>query len=401
MWSRLAWAGGLALVLTGLVLAWWLGGASPPRPSPRTPPAAAPAAAAPPPVFEEPYRPLAPLSKLQMVDEAIFAGLREAGVDPGHLHVAVRALPDGELTSIVASLPPGSDPQRTRRLLEERLEEAGARLAAEPGEQGQEVLTVRLDGALTHRVYLRGAAPAVPPRPAPVERKPRVALVIDDLGYQLEPAQELLSLGLDLTLSILPHAPQSARIAEMARRAGREVLVHLPMEPNSYPSLDPGPGRLLVSMDAVQLAASTRKSLASVPGAAGANNHMGSLFTANAPGMRAVLGVLKDQGLFFLDSATSPQSLALSEARRLGVPAARRNLFLDHEQSYRAVSRQLERLLKLAGRQDGLIAIGHPHQATIRALKDFAPRLKRSLDLVPVSELVHAAGRLDSGAGNP
>jgi hypothetical protein len=134
----------------------------------------------------------------------------------------------------------------------------------------------------------------------------------------------------------------------------------------------------------------TEQALARVPGAAGVNNHMGSRFTENCTALRPVLAVLKRRSLFFVDSRTTSHSCALSMALRLGLLAGARSLFLDHDPSPAAVRRQLKRLVTLTRRQDGIIAIGHPHPSTLAALEDFAPRLEREFRVVPVSELLRA-----------
>jgi len=179
-------------------------------------------------------------------------------------------------------------------------------------------------------------------------------------------------------------------VVRLARRAGRQYMVHLPMEPKGYPQVDPGPGVLLVNMPPAELRRRTREALARVPGAAGANNHMGSRFTESCAALRPVLMVLKRRGLFFVDSRTTAHSCALSLALRLGLLAGARSLFLDHDPSPAAVRRQLRRLMDMARRQDGIIAIGHPHPGTLTALEEFAPRLKRRFRVVPVSDLLRA-----------
>jgi polysaccharide deacetylase 2 family uncharacterized protein YibQ len=230
-----------------------------------------------------------------------------------------------------------------------------------------------------------------------------VAIVIDDLGYSLPAAQRLAALGLPLGFSILPRSPHAQEIARLAKAQGLEILVHLPMEPRSYPHLTPGPGALLVAMGENELRRQTKANLDQLPGAVGVNNHMGSRFTESAQALQPVLEVIGQAGLFFLDSATSPRSQAQDLARRMGLAQGQRDIFLDHEPSLPAVERQLERLLALARGQGQAIAIGHPHPTTIQVLEQASARLRAEVELVPVSRLVKAPGEpsLDKAAANP
>ncbi len=222
--------------------------------------------------------------------------------------------------------------------------------------------------------------------------------MIDDLGYQLAPARRLMALGLPLSLSILPHAPHGQEIAEQATVRGLQVLLHLPMEPHGYPHPDPGPGALLAGMPPEELRQVLLADLATVPGAAGANNHMGSRLSEDEGALAVILAVLRERGLFFLDSYTSPRTRAAAMAWRLGLASGRRDLFLDHDPRPGPVHAQLERFLTLARGHSGLIAIGHPHPATLEALERLAPRLREELELVPVGNLL-GKDQKDQGVG--
>ena len=259
-------------------------------------------------------------------------------------------------------------------------------------------LSVSLDGQKEHVLWLvpptgksgPTPSPAPPTASKPGKRKPLAAIVMDDMGYQMKPAHSLMELGLPLTLSILPHGPHSREIAKEARAKGLEVFLHLPMEPRSYPRINPGPGALLVSMPEDKLRQLVRDNLARVPGATGANNHMGSRFTESSDKLRPVFEELGKRGLYFLDSYTSPRSQAKKAARKTGLPLVRRDVFLDHDVSEKAITLQMERMLFLAKRKKTVIAIGHPHPETIAVLKSYAPRLRKVLTLVPVSRILAA-----------
>jgi polysaccharide deacetylase 2 family uncharacterized protein YibQ len=159
------------------------------------------------------------------------------------------------------------------------------------------------------------------------------------------------------------------------------------MEPEGR--ADPGPGALAEGMSAGEVARRTRAAIEAVPGAVGVNNHMGSRLTADESTMRAMLGVVAERGLFFVDSRTTPDSVAERVARELGVPTAARDVFLDAEGDASSIAAELERLLELARRQGAAIAIAHPHPATLELLERELPLLKaRGFELVPVSYLL-------------
>lgn len=367
------------------------------------------------PPYEEPQAGAGAQAQLQAVDEAIFTALRQGGLDPRQIHIRVNGTPPSEVTELEAHLKPGQETKALVRDLDQALAHTPAKSSwqAQPGGRR---LQVRLGGRLTHRLSLLSPGQAAlplptphppstmpPTPPLPPGARPRVALVIDDMGYQVEAAKRLMAMDLHLTLSILPFAPHARETAELARRHGVPVMVHLPMEPRSYPALTPGPGGLLVSMDPATLARLTRQALDNLPGAVGVNNHMGSRFTEDPAALRPVLEVLRQQGLFFLDSVTSPRSQARDLARRMGLAHGQRDVFLDHDPTTGAITRQVLRLVRLAKTQGQAIAIGHPHATTIAVLTSLAPRLKQEVELVPVGQLITPAGQgeLDSRAAKP
>lgn len=336
---------------------------------------------------------------IEAVDEALFRALRQAGVPPQATHLALAHGPDGEVSLLKAQLPREVSPDQAAAKLESNLAGTKAKGVWRVNGHGREMI-VSLAGRVTHKVLLeypkqlkpgsptQKAAPPPPQAPAPIARGPRLAIIIDDMGYQWGLAKELVNLGLPLTLSILPHSPFGAKISKLARKRGMEIMIHLPMEPKAYPKLKPGPGALLTSMTPDQLRKATLDDLASVPHAKGANNHMGSHFTEDEKALGPVLKVLAAKGMFFIDSMTSPNSKAYYLARNMGMTAGRRTIFLDHDHSLPAVRRQLQRLLSLAKRGSQVVAIGHPHQATVQALAEFAPRLKKEVQVVKASQFL-------------
>ena len=228
-------------------------------------------------------------------------------------------------------------------------------------------------------------ARAVPP-PA-VRAGAYVAIVIDDLGMDRARAARLASLPGPLTLSFLSYAPDIDGQAREARARGHEIMLHMPMEPEGRE--DPGPGALRVSLPDEDIRARTAAALDRLPLAVGLNNHMGSRFTRDARAMRPVLEELAGRGLLFLDSRTSGASVGHELARRLGLPATGRDVFLDNEIDARAIRTQLAELERVANRRGSAVAIGHPHEATIEALAQFVPEMMgRGMQLVGVSAVV-------------
>jgi hypothetical protein len=232
--------------------------------------------------------------------------------------------------------------------------------------------------------------PATPPvaEEAP-PAGPRVAIVFDDLGGQIAPVERLLATGEALTFSVLPFLAHSQEVATLAHEAGREVLLHLPMEPQGYPQADPGEGALFTDLPVGELHQRLADDLQAVPYIDGVNNHMGSRFTEDPEAMAVVMEGLRQAGLFFLDSRTTPHSVGPAAAAEMGVPWAARDVFLDHDRAQPAVARQIERLITLAIEHGSAIAIGHPHPETLAALEEALPGLREAgVTIVPLSELV-------------
>ncbi len=218
-------------------------------------------------------------------------------------------------------------------------------------------------------------------------RHARIALVIDDLGRSLGDLQILEALGVPLSYSVLPFEVRTAEVVAEINRKGWEMLCHLPMEPRS--GVDPGPGALTSFMSGAELAAATRAALAAVPGAVGVNNHMGSTLSTDQQSMSAILEVVGEQGLFFLDSRTSAESVAYQSAVDLGIPAAERQVFVDAEIAPEAIEEQFDRLLRLASERGAAVAIAHPHRSTLEVLAYRIPdALARGYEFVPVSFLL-------------
>ena len=201
--------------------------------------------------------------------------------------------------------------------------------------------------------------------------EPRCSLVLDDVGWSVALAGRFAQLDVPLAFAVLPHAPFAGRCARIAHRHGREVLLHLPMAPAR------GPDALRPGMDDQAVRRAVARCLARVPYARGVNNHMGSVATRNRALMRRLMGVLAERGLFFLDSLTTPHSVAVQEARRRGVPALANWCFLDHGRPSRRVLRhRVWRLICRAHRRGHAVAILHARRRSLRVLRTVVPQVE-------------------------
>jgi polysaccharide deacetylase 2 family uncharacterized protein YibQ len=223
-------------------------------------------------------------------------------------------------------------------------------------------------------------------------KKPRVAIIIDDLGYDSVMAEKFLALDRNLTFSVLPYSPYIEDISNSAGINGQEMLLHLPMEPVEYPAVDPGPGALLTSMSPDELIRQLEFNLQEFPIAVGVNNHMGSKLTQDDAKMHQVFTILKKKKLFFVDSHTTALSVCRPAAGLLKVPFAQRDVFIDHKLDENSIRKQLKRLVAVSRMQGEAVGIAHPHEITFKTLKQQLPLLKKEVYLIPVSQLVRIPG---------
>ncbi|MBN1931120.1 MAG: divergent polysaccharide deacetylase family protein [Desulfobacterales bacterium] len=218
---------------------------------------------------------------------------------------------------------------------------------------------------------------------------PKVAIIIDDIGYDRFIAEKFLALDAVFTFSILPHSPFQKRIARIAHMKGMDIMLHLPMEPIEYPTINPGPGALLTSMSPDQLISQLKKDINAVSTIKGVNNHMGSRMTTISTQMYQIFSILKKRDLFFIDSRTSAESICKPSARLLKVPFGQRDVFLDHIKQPNFIRKKVKELIRIAENQGEAIAIAHPYEETYHVLQDMLPELKKKVDMVPASAVVH------------
>ncbi|MDE0229968.1 MAG: divergent polysaccharide deacetylase family protein [Spirochaetaceae bacterium] len=242
-------------------------------------------------------------------------------------------------------------------------------------------------------------AQAPDPEPAPAAQPPRtpgaevkLAIVIDDAGNNLQELKPYLEFPGPLTFAVLPQLHHSARAAELARAHGHEVILHLPMAAIS--GKNPGPGTISEELSEVEIRLLLELNFASISGAVGTNNHMGSAGTADARIMDAVMAYLADTGRFFVDSRTTASSVAAVYASKHGVPFMARDVFLDHDRDPAAIRSALRQGLAVARRQGHAVLIGHSSVREVAmALLEVYPHLQeQGFVVVPLSELVPIDG---------
>ncbi|MGA2361469.1 MAG: divergent polysaccharide deacetylase family protein [Candidatus Aminicenantales bacterium] len=228
--------------------------------------------------------------------------------------------------------------------------------------------------------------------PPPAKKRIRgyVALIVDDMGNSLEVLNDILSLKEPITVSVLPYSQYAQETARLAHENGLEVLLHLPLESlNNHDAATDTEGMIMAAMSPNEIVQAFETSLARVPFVDGVNNHMGSKFTADATLMRMLLAPMKDKGLLFVDSRTTAQTVAYDEALGMGIPALKRDVFLDADADRSRIRGRLIELFKTAQKKGKAVGICHPFPETVQVLKSsFRLFEKYNLEAVPVSHLV-------------
>ncbi|HLU07099.1 MAG TPA: divergent polysaccharide deacetylase family protein [Woeseiaceae bacterium] len=218
---------------------------------------------------------------------------------------------------------------------------------------------------------------------------PRIAIIIDDLGYQLAAGKRTVNLPGPVACAVLPRTPLAAELAEAAFARGKDVLLHLPLQ--SMRDADGSePGAIMLDMDRVEFARSFAASFASVPHAVGVSNHRGSLLTQHPGHMSWLMDEIKAEGnLFFVDSYTTHRSIALALARESGVPSVKRDVFLDPDRAPETLQREFDRLKKLSRVHGMAVGIGHPYPSTLEFLERELPKLRsQGYELVGISQYI-------------
>ena len=221
---------------------------------------------------------------------------------------------------------------------------------------------------------------------------PVISVIIDDMGNHGGWGEAALQVPGPVTYAFLPHTPHARRLADAAHAAGKEVMLHLPMQSHEGNAL--GPGALTLHMTEQAFKRTLDESLAAVPHAQGVNNHMGSLLTRH-PGAMAWLmqGISRHGPLYFVDSRTTLATVGEQLATEYGVPNARRDVFLDNNRDPAAIRRQFQQLIRQARRHGYAIGIGHPYPETAQVLQEQLSHIDSlGVRLIPASDMIRHQG---------
>jgi len=230
---------------------------------------------------------------------------------------------------------------------------------------------------------------AIPqPQPTPVPQVAKIAIVLDDWGYNLRNADFLKDFNYPVTISILPHLPYSTQVASLANKNGKEIILHLPMEPHERKEIHLEKQVVFTHMGEKEIIQTINDALKSVPFADGINNHMGSKATEDERVMAILFRQLKKRRLYFLDSLVTRYSVGEKLVTKIKIRFAQRDVFLDNQADYKYISGQLQSLVRKARKMGFAIGVGHDRQLTLQVIQDMAPQLeKQGIKLVFVSDL--------------
>ena len=232
--------------------------------------------------------------------------------------------------------------------------------------------------------------------------QPRIAIIIDDLGYRLDAGQRAIGLPGPISFAVLPGTPRARALAVHAHESGKEVLLHLPLQAEAD-DLAYEPIGINLDMSRGEFGATFERALRSVPHSSGVNSRGGSRVTRHPGHMQWLMEEsVAREDLLFIDSYTTHESVALRMASEAGVHARKRDVFLDPDRDPETVAREFERMKKLADKRGSVIAIGHPHPATLELLERELPKLEaEGYELVTISELVTAVNLALAGCPRP
>ncbi|MDD5687113.1 MAG: divergent polysaccharide deacetylase family protein [Elusimicrobia bacterium] len=224
--------------------------------------------------------------------------------------------------------------------------------------------------------------------------KLKAAILIDDIGYKKDELESFLKLNIPLTYSILPYERYSAYLVSELKKNNQEYFLHQPMEPERYPTVNPGKAAILLNMSAKEIENMVLRNLKNVEGVTGVNNHMGSAFTQDKSKITEFLNVIKQKNLIFVDSSTSNKSVAYKVAVNMNIISRRNEVFLDNEDNLEYILKQLYLLKKKVEKNDGCVAIGHIHTKNLPlALYKVIPEFKKAgISFLTVSEYVKNEG---------
>ena len=250
---------------------------------------------------------------------------------------------------------------------------------------------MRLRLALGLLCCLMGVAHATPAKPA--QQKAYLSLIIDDLGQNLPRDRRVLALPGPVTAAIMPDTPHATEFAREAHRAGKIVILHMPMDPAT------GPFAWHPDLPLDELEKRLNAAFKMVPYTAGINNHMGSRMTSQPAAMAWLMADLQRRHKFFVDSRTSAQTVAAAQAQKIGLASVSRDVFLDDERTEAAIFTQLQTAISLARKQGEAVMIGHPYPQTLAVLERELPKLKaQGIEWIDIKQMISVRGNQATAA---
>ena len=242
---------------------------------------------------------------------------------------------------------------------------------------------MRLSLALTLLCCLTGTAHAAPVSAPATPHKAYLSLIIDDLGQNLPRDRRVLALPGPVTTAVMPDTPHAAEFSREAHKAGKIVILHMPMDPAT------GPFAWHPDLPVDELEKRLNAAFKAVPYTSGINNHMGSRMTSQPQAMAWLMGNLQQRHKFFVDSRTSAQTVAAAEAQKIGLASVSRDVFLDDVRTEQAISTQLHTAINLARKQGSAVMIGHPYPQTLAVLERELPKLKaQGIDWIDIRQMI-------------
>ncbi|MBI4335313.1 MAG: divergent polysaccharide deacetylase family protein [Candidatus Omnitrophica bacterium] len=243
---------------------------------------------------------------------------------------------------------------------------------------------------LEHRQVAPPAVVVAPKRAPPEAPKAKIAVVIDDFGYNLNNAEAFFNIGIPVTFSILPHRAYSKKISAQAAQRAYEAILHLPLEAHKEnKQVKQEPATITTRMKKKEVLERLSKALDEVPGAIGVSNHQGSRATEDPALMAIIFEELKRRSLFFLDSVSTSKSVCKKAAVDSGIRYGQRSVFLDNSEDFEYIKGQTRLLVKKAKKSGSAIGIGHDREKTVAALARLMPEAqKEGVEFVPLSELI-------------
>ncbi|VVN76047.1 divergent polysaccharide deacetylase family protein [Pseudomonas fluorescens] len=234
---------------------------------------------------------------------------------------------------------------------------------------------------------LAGAAHAATAETAAAPHKAYLSLIIDDLGQSLPRDRRVLALPGPVATAVMPDTPHAAEFAREAHRAGKTVMLHMPMDPAT------GPFAWHPDLPQEELEKRLNAAFRAVPYTSGLNNHMGSRMTAEPQAMAWLMADLQGRHKFFVDSRTSARTAAAAQAQKTGLASVSRDVFLDDERTEAAIFTQLQTAISLARKQGSAVMIGHPYPQTLAVLERELPKLKaQGIDWIDIKLMISVRG---------